>query len=137
MIEIERNPYNQEFTTLQMPEIDEIRAFLDSEHDLVANNQIRYLIEYEGMSAGFIDLYDASINKRKAFLAIIIKEDFRRKQIASKAIDLIIDFARQYKINELIADVKKDNLASINFFRKNRFEHLTENEEFIRMVIRI
>lgn len=137
MIEIERNPDNQEFTTLQMPEVNEIRAFLDAEHDLLANSQIRHLIEYDGKQAGFVDLYDASFSDRSAFLAIIIKEDFRMKLIASKAIDLIIDFARKYQINMLFADVKKDNLISLNFFQKKGFGKQSENEEFIRMAIRI
>ncbi|MEX1188640.1 MAG: GNAT family N-acetyltransferase [Bacteroidia bacterium] len=130
MVDIELNPENRNYTSLEMPDLNEIRAFLVSVHDLRKHEQIRFVIECNSEGVGFIDLYDTSFLLNQAYVGILIKSKFRSLGIGSAALTKLKVVASTYGLKRLNAIVKTDNINSINFFHKNGFkqEETLENE---------
>lgn len=63
--------------------------------DIYQTNQLRFIIEdrQSGLPAGTIDLYDFEPHHRRTGLAILVDAGFRRRGIASQAIQLIEEYA--------------------------------------------
>ncbi len=68
---------------------DQIQKFLNSNHDLFLNNQIKFIIQNEDSALGCIDLFDFDIVNSRAGVGIFIDEEYRNKGIAFKAINLL------------------------------------------------
>lgn len=129
MIEIEMNPENLKYTSLEKPEIYQIRAFLASEHSLRLHNQIRFVIELNLQAIGFIDLYEANFHKHEAFVGVIVKEEYRCKGFASQALIQLKSFASKQGIYRLHAEIGQENEASLRFFMNNGFEWQSQKDQ--------
>ena len=91
--------------------------------------QFRWLIEFNNISTGFIDLYD--YDKKKAFMGIIVDKNYRKKGIAKDAIHLIFKYAfDELKLEKLYSKVLNSNISSISLFNSCGFQLDSTKDEF-------
>ena len=111
----------------------QVEDFLNSEHDLFSNNQVRYIIEQNKVSVGCIDLYDFNLVNSRAGVGIYIDPNFRNKGFASKSLGILKSISvEQYHISTLYADVISKNTASIKVFEKLGFIKTGNKKNWIR-----
>ena len=102
----------------------QIENFLNSEHDLLLHNQIRYTLELNSSAVGCVDLYDYDVVNARAGVGIYVDVKFRNRGIASKSLKLLKSISSErYLISNLYADIISENKASIKIF---------ENADFIK-----
>ena len=90
--------------------------------------QYRFVID-NGQPIGFIDLFDYSDDC--AYIGIIIDVNYRRKNYASDALELLISYSfESLQLSFLKCIVKKDNFASNCLFVKNGFCILNSDRNF-------
>jgi RimJ/RimL family protein N-acetyltransferase len=118
MCAIELNPENLNYTALEMPDVNAIRAFLSYGQDLLLNGQVRYTILWKNYGVGFIDLTDYSPEKQTADIGIYVLPQYRRNQMALKALNQISLIAWGIRVYTLKALIKKENIQSCNLFEK-------------------
>tara|TARA_B100001175_G_C19419058_1_gene595132 strand:+ start:461 stop:970 length:510 start_codon:yes stop_codon:yes gene_type:complete len=100
----------------------QIEDFLNSDHDLLLQNQIRFIIELNSSAVGCIDLYDYDVVNSRAGVGIYIDSNFRNKGIASKSLELLKSISiEKYLISNLYADIMSGNRSSIKIFEKANF----------------
>ena len=100
----------------------ELFVMLQMQYSLEQTEQIRLMIcSQEGERLGSIDLteYDG----RKAFVSILIFDAAnRRKGYANRALQLVIEYAKELNIRSLYATIFPENIPSINLFEQAGFE---------------
>ena len=102
---------------------DVLRKYLENAHlDIYQTRQVRFMILSDNQSVGCIDLYDFDPKNKRVTIGIVVLEAFRGKHIASKALNLIYEYAFSYlDVHQLIAYIPEDNTPSINLFKKEDF----------------
>ncbi len=111
----------------------QIEDFLNSDHDLLLQNQIRYIIELNSSAVGCIDLYDYDVVNSRAGVGIYVDSNFRNKGIASKSLELLKSISMEkYLIYNLYADIMSGNKASIKIFEKANFINNGIKADWIR-----
>lgn len=106
------------------------------EQNIYQNNQLRFMIEEVSGSvpAGTIDLYDFEPHHSRAGVGILIDETFRKRGIASGAIELISEYAFSFlNIHQLYAHIPVSNTVSIALFKKNGFTASGILKDWIRI----
>lgn len=102
--------------------------------DPIRSGQIRLMIELNENKdlCGVIDLYDISALGRTAFIAVYVKDEHRRKQIGSHAVNLMERYAR-YLLNlrVLCAKVSDRNMTSAELFQKLGYVKCGELPEWL------
>ena len=102
----------------------QIENFLNSEHDLLLHNQVRYTLELNSFAVGCVDLYDYDVVNARAGVGIYVDVKFRNRGIASKSLKLLKSISNErYLISNLYADIMSENKVSIKIF---------ENADFIK-----
>ncbi len=110
----------------------EIKQFVNSNHDITENGQIRYVICLNSCntSIGTMDLFEYDVKTKRVGIGVLIaKTAFRNKGYASEALDLISNYcSNELNIVTIFCNIQKDNIISIRLFEKNGFvfdkEHL-------------
>lgn len=113
---------------------EELYAFLLSEHNLEEHAQFRWVIcppnETEGL--GFIDLFEADFEQRRAWIGILLLPEARRKGVGSQALGALLNQLPELGIDTLLAEVQPDNVPSVAFFQKNGFQkHAQKGENWV------
>lgn len=93
-------------------------------HNIYESNQLRFMVEHcaSGKVAGMIDLYDFDPHHRRAGVGVLVDKPFRRRQIASMALQLLTDYAFSFlHIHQLFAHIPTINTCSVALFEKNGF----------------
>lgn len=87
----------------------------------------------------FIQLGEEGESNRVAELDVMIAEpEFRKRGIASKAIELLMEFARsQLGIGHFVVKILQENQASICMFTKLGFEFVRKQEAFGEVVYQL
>lgn len=116
MCEIELDPENGKYTTLEMPNVDDIRAFLLAGQNIHRDKQIRYAVSCQGYTVGFVDLSDVNFESRTSSVGIFVLNKFRRLGYAKKSLDLLGFRALEFGILKLHAEVISTNTESIRLF---------------------
>lgn len=94
------------------------------EADPFKAGQLRLIVDFNGQVAGIADLYDISAKNRTAFVGIYIFEEHRGKNLASKSLKLLEEYAFNIlNLRILAAKVAESNTDSV---------HLFEAAEFVR-----
>lgn len=75
------------------------------------------------------------INQREAEISISILKEFRGKNIAIKALSLALK--KQKKAKEIIAEINKDNIASIKLFERLGFKIKTKKGTWLKYILEI
>ena len=74
-----------------------------------------YIIEYNGVSAGFVRLDNYQREGKCKEVSIMLSPDYQGKGLASMALEAVREAHRD---EELVAYIKPENLTSINLFMK-------------------
>lgn len=109
---------------------EQIQNFVNRDHDLILNEQIRYVICLEGSGCpiGTVDLFEFNSIKKTVGLGVLIAEkESRRKGFAAETLDIIIAYCRnELKLVNVFCNIQKDNTASIRLFEKCGFQFKEE-----------
>ena len=101
---------------------DQMVIYLNGNQDPFMNGQVRYMITIDDMSIGYIDLYNFDIVHSRAGVGIFIDKKFRKKGIANKALQTLIEISnKELHLNQLFAEVFQSNKAAISLFEHAGF----------------
>ena len=112
-----------------------LQKYLDNAAaDIYEPRQLRLVIDAKAHgAAGTIDLYDFEPLHLRAGVGISVLPDFRQKQYASEALNLLKAYGRQYlNLHQLYASIPADNLASLQLFRKSGFVECGLRKDWLR-----
>ena len=107
----------------------------DSQRDIYEAKQTRMIIEtLDGHAVGAIDLFDFDPFHFRAGVGILIHDDKDRKVgYATDALHLLCQYATEIlRLHQLYANITENNLASIQLFENNGFEHCGTKKEWRR-----
>ena len=82
-----------------------------------------FIILYLDKIIGYIRLEK---NRKNLIISIIIKKKFRKNNLGSISLEFI---EKKFEGFNLVAYVSKDNLLSINFFKKNKFKKFSKKKK--------
>jgi len=110
---------------------------LNSNLNVFESKQLRLMIDLKEkgkrITAGCIDLFDFDFVNLRAGVGLYISETFRGKGIASKAIDLLVEYAhKKLHLHQLYCSITIDNEASKKVFRKSGFTESGKRKQWIR-----
>lgn len=111
-----------------------LRAYLEqSRQDLLAERQARFVIELDGNSAGMIDLADYDPINSRAEVCIGLLGKYRGQGIASHALQLLCNYARErLHLHQLYAYIPAWNESSIKLFENAGFKNIATLKEWQR-----
>lgn len=112
---------------------DQMVIFLNGNQDPFMNGQVRYMITIDNMSIGYIDLYNFDIVHSRAGVGIFIDKKFRKKGIANKALQTLIEISnKELHLNQLFAEVFQSNKAAKSLFEHAGFKLNGLKKQWIR-----
>lgn len=101
-------------------------------HDLFAEHQIRFVVEYRGVAAGCIDLTEIDAVSSHAQVGIAVLAEYRNRGVAAAALSMLCDYARlRLRLHQLAAMVQTDNEYSLKLFVSNGFVKCGEMKEWL------
>jgi diamine N-acetyltransferase len=97
--------------------------------------QKRFVISSDDINViGFIDVFKYDANKLKAFVGIIILDEYRQKGFGYDSIQLLEYYClNQIGINKLYASIDSNNIKSIKLFSKSGF--VKKNNELYEKIL--
>jgi len=137
MCEVELNHENKDYTTLEMPDVNDIRAFLLAGQNIHKDCQIRYAVIHQGIAIGFVDLSDVLFTEQSAAVGVYILKHFRDSGFAKQALSLLKSIALENGIYLLVAEVKPSNISSIKLFLAAGYDEVHPNHDFRRFEFKI
>ena len=63
---------------------------------------------------------------------IIVDNSYRRRGIASKLMDFLIEYSNNNNIINITLEVNENNLSAINLYKKYRFEVVSRREKYYK-----
>lgn len=103
--------------------------------DIFSAGQLRLVIHPvdKGEMVGVIDLYDYDKTSRRAYIGVLVKEQFRGLGIAGEALELLINYCRDcLDMRQLAAIVRAGNEASERLFIRHGFAITGRFPEWIK-----
>jgi diamine N-acetyltransferase len=100
---------------------------MSSEKDIFIIRQARFIIQKldEGhlIPVGAVDLFDFDPVNRRAGVGIVVLEEYRHKGIATKSLDILIDYAFNHlNLHQLYCNIEEKNSISLGLFRNKGFK---------------
>lgn len=96
------------------------------------NNAIIYAVEDMNTYAGVICYYKNDYNSKVAYLTYLcVNNDYRKRKIGQKLIDIMINDCKHDKFNKIILETSKDNVIAQKFYEKNGFFCVKEDNKSI------
>ncbi|AWK02705.1 GNAT family N-acetyltransferase [Flavobacterium crocinum] len=113
-----------------------IKQYLENAHqDIYEAKQLRLAIcqDEDFPALGLIDLFDFDPRNNRAGIGIVIqKEENKRQNIGSEALELLIKYAfYNLNLHQLYANIGVENVASIALFTKFGFEKIGIKKDWI------
>lgn len=109
-----------------------IKYIEESVHDLFAEHQVRFIIEYQGNVAGCIDLTDIDAVQSHAMVGIAVLSEYRHKGIAGIALGKVCDYARdRLRLHQLAAMVPVCNVHSHRLFLSEGFSQSGQLDDWM------
>ncbi|MDC0249285.1 GNAT family N-acetyltransferase [Flavobacteriales bacterium] len=107
----------------------------NAETDIKAAKQYRFVITFNNLPIGFIDLFNYTL--ASAGVGVIITENYRNKGFAKEALTLLSTYAlTAVNLSKLHCAITKDNVASIKLFTSCGFE-LEREEQDLKYFIKL
>ncbi len=102
--------------------------------DIYAVKQLRLLIcTSEHEPAGAIDLYDFDPAHLRAGIGIIISQEFRRQQLATEALTLLLNYCHQFLLlHQVYCTIAVTNTSSLSLFKKAGFQSIGLRKDWVR-----
>ncbi|PCI94438.1 MAG: GNAT family N-acetyltransferase [Flavobacteriales bacterium] len=131
ILEWENNIENWEVSGTVKPFTkEEIEQFVNGNHDIYENKQIRYVIclVANNRAIGALDLFEFDSQNKTVGVGVLIAEtENRRTGYASDSLNLICDYcSNELNVVTIFCNILKDNIASIRLFEKNGFQFVEE-----------
>lgn len=96
-----------------------LRQYIQSvSGDAFHDGQVRFAIQTDDATVGFVDLVDLNAVNRRAEVAIVILDEYRCSGYATEALRLIQQYAQQLHLHQLYAYVGLDNVVSQQLFQR-------------------
>jgi len=112
---------------------EQMEQFLDSDHDLFINQQLRYIITVDSKLAGCVDLYNHDVVNSRVGIGIFVLPEFRKKGVAVNAIEQVKKLSRtKFYLKQIFATISSINTKSITLFEKSGFEKTGVRKDWIR-----
>ena len=137
LFDIENNKSNWRFGSEKREYTKEelLHYIRNSQTDIKIAKQYRFVIDFNNMPIGFIDLFNYTIDS--SAVGIIIAEDYRRRGFAKEALELLYIYAITIlDLKNIHCTVEKQNLSSIKLFSACGFKCIGEKENlkyFVRL----
>ena len=91
---------------------------------------------YQNSLKGMIAFYCNDSLKENAFLSLIlVDETVQNQKIGLKLLKNSIDFLKSKEFKNYHLEVLKTNTLAINFYKKNNFEIIGDNNDFFKMIL--
>ena len=95
---------------------------LNSTGDIAKDGQMRFMVETDEGVVGTLDFTDYNAVHQRAEIGVAIKREFRGSGYAREAVNLAVDYARDYLLlHQLYVLVHAKNTVSLNLFRQLGF----------------
>ncbi|MCK5776884.1 MAG: GNAT family N-acetyltransferase [Bacteroidales bacterium] len=107
---------------------------LNSNHDIYTEKQYRFMIEdiQANSIVGCIDLFEFDAKNNKVGIGILIDEKYRAQGFASKALDIVINYAfEQLNVHQLYCNILSSNTESLNLFKRKHFSVIGVKEDWV------
>ena len=139
ILSCENNTENWEISGTTKPFTKtEISQFVNGNHNIIENEQIRYVIclNENKIPIGTIDLFELDIKSKTIGVGVLIaNKEQRQKGYASEALKLISDYCRnELNIVTIFCNIFKENKSSIRLFEKNGYQFIDERILFEKPV---
>jgi len=134
LFKIENNTSLWELSSTQTPFSKHIlkQYLANAQQDIYEAKQLRLIIETDKQAIGMIDLFDFDPQHKRAGIGILIAEKYQSKGYATKAIELIIEYAFSVlDLHQLYANITKDNFKSRALFTKSGFKQIGVKKDWI------
>ena len=136
LYEVENDPANWLISSTVTPfSRDVLRQYLDNAHlDIYTTRQLRLVICLDDNTAiGTIDLYDFDPQHLRAGVGIIVKEEFRRRQGAAKALAVLETYCKDVlHLHQLFCTIQSTNGASLVLFSKAGYTRVGTRLQWLR-----
>jgi diamine N-acetyltransferase len=97
----------------------------------LSTHQKRWIITYNSIKCGCIDLFDFDESNKRAGIGIVIHKNFQNKGIATKALNKFINYSnKDLKLHQLYCTILEDNNHSIKLFTKAGFKETGHREHW-------
>ncbi len=111
-----------------------LEQYIFSNQDIYTNKQLRLIIETEQIPIGCIDIFDFDPKNEKAGVGILITDEFRKKGLASDALEVLILYCfNTLNLHQLYCSILTDNEASLNLFTSKGFTVCGMRKDWISM----
>jgi diamine N-acetyltransferase len=127
---IENDPLNKQYNEdFQYFSKDTLKKYIkNSTAGIEIFGQLRFVISLENKPIGLIDLFEYNSLLKQAGIGIFILDCFRNQQYGYKALNLLISYSwNNLDLLFLFANIKKDNMESLNLFTKSGFSYINDN----------
>jgi diamine N-acetyltransferase len=126
LLELENNPDYWEVSTTIIPfsRFQMEQYLINTNNDLFEEKQLRMIIveKTSEKNVGCIDFYDLDAISRRAYIGVIVLNEFQKKSFGQQALKLMIDLAfEKLGLHSLAVTVNTHNTASIKLFEKLGF----------------
>lgn len=104
----------------------------ESVHDLFAEHQLRFIIEYHGAVAGCADLTDIDAVQSHAMVGIAVLPEYRNNGIAGAALKKLCDYASgRLRLHQLAAMIPDGNVFSYRLFASAGFSESGQMRDWL------
>lgn len=100
-----------------------------------------YIAEYEDVVVGYMSVLRRSGSSVLRIYSIAVHPAARGRQIGQRLIDTAIEYAAQHSLSMISLEVRVDNEAAINLYKKNGFivssvirDYYDDGSDAIRMI---
>jgi diamine N-acetyltransferase len=111
-----------------------LRQYINTAQDIHIHSQIRFIIDYNKISIGTIDLFDYDPVNLRAGVGVMIESTFRGKGYAKVALELIVNYCKQILfLRQIYCNITEDNVPSIRLFEGLGFVRSGMKKDWIRI----
>lgn len=110
--------------------VNKLLFSFDGNIDLNSNPFYKCLIYEEKGILGvavFEEIYD-----RIELDYIIVNDNYRRRGIASKLMDFLIEYSNNNNIINITLEVNENNISAINLYKKYKFDLVSRREKYYK-----
>lgn len=114
-------------TLVPFSRFDMEQFILQSNHDIYAEKQFRFMIESKKNAklVGCIDLFDFDPKNERLGIGILIDENHRKQGYASESLDIIINYSFSHlRVHQLYCNILSSNISSMNLFKRKHFTEI-------------
>jgi len=130
LFSIENDPLNYQFNEeSQYFSKNTLKKYIsNSAAGIERFGQLRFVISLGNKPIGLIDLFDYNELLKQAGIGVFILDNFRSQQHGYKALKLLISYSwTNLDLLFLFANIKDNNMISINLFTKLGFSYINDN----------